>query len=351
MLVVLLLACVLMAGAVSAGDQTLTKDSEFNFIKGEYATISEAGWYRLNATGAGNISITAASGNVILNSTNGVKLTGNITISGSADVTIDGMDILVNRATLYDDGKRVSAIQVTHNTPGNIVLQNSIITFDSSVEGKKGDVIASLSAMNGLKVVNNKFWNVPGHALRVHGLQDGQSMEICGNTVTLNPDEDVSVPTVIEPQGTGRALIKVWQDDTTYGVTYTVNDNVVKSLNSSRNVTIMRIDKPTHMPEKITLTMINNTLDDSLSSPYLYGGSIYAYQLGTLYLNVSHSDPTPVLVPGLNQSDDLWIDDATQTPASVTTKTASATTTKAPAPVAGLLFGLLAAGVLLRRRE
>jgi uncharacterized repeat protein (TIGR02543 family) len=41
----------------------------------------------------------------------------------------------------------------------------------------------------------------------------------------------------------------------------------------------------------------------------------------------------------------------TAEPAPVTTETVPAATTKAPVPAAGLLFGLLAAGVLLRRRE
>ena len=279
-LVVLLLACVLMAGAVSAGSQSLTKDSGFNFTKGEYATISEAGWYKLNATGAGNISITATSGNVILNSTSGIKLTGNITISGSANVTIDGMDIIVNNSTLYESGKRVSAIRVTATTPGCLVLQCSNITFDSSVNSKKGDVIVSNHALNESKVINNTIWNVPGHALRIHGLQGGKSMEVDDNTVTVNPDEKIAGKD-------GRALLKIWSDTISSDTTYTVYDNVVTKVSGAQNDSLLVRADDIKSPSYIKITMYNNSLDNSGGNSYAYLYIFFTPFMG--WGNVSHN--------------------------------------------------------------
>ncbi len=308
-LVVLLLACTLMAGAVSAVDKT-----EFNqtsFQDGTY-TINGAGTYVLNETAVGHIKITASNVDVILNSTSGVKLTGNITISNSANVTIDGMDITVNSSMQYDTN-RVSAIRVTATTPGCIVLKNSNITFDKSVDGKKGYVIVSGFALAGSEVTNNKFSNVPGHVLSIHGLQDGKSMTVSGNTVTMNPDEDIRPEP--DAQGTGRALLKVWHGYTlNSGVTYIVKDNVVSVVNGNNNKTnVVRVDKATTNPDKVTVKMTNNSLDGDTCSPYLYGGSIYGYQLGTLYINESATSNVQILAPGLNQTGVVWSGDVSAT--------------------------------------
>jgi len=320
MLIALLLVCVLMAGAVSANGpyQYLTPNSEFHImVESREAVIESPGWYTLNENSAGTIEINADSGDVILKSAKGVKFTGNIVISGSAKVIIDGMDIIVKDRPRHS-GRPVYAINILSRSPGDLVLQHSNITFNSSMNGKRGCVIHARDTIRNSKVTNNKFLNVPGDALMLsYGLMGGTSMEVRGNTVTMNPYKKMT-------DTDGCALLNVagsaWPDSDT---TYTVCDNVVTKVPDAQNDFLLvhtggnKMNGLVH----IKITIYNNSLGGEKNNrDRLYNGVSHD-KLGALHINENIT--TSVL------------------PTSVQT----------PAPVLGGFLGLLATGVLLRGRE
>lgn len=166
------------------------------------------------------------------------------------------------------------------------------------MNSKKGDVIVSNHALNESKVINNKIWNVPGHALRIHGLQGGKSREIGGNTVMVNPDEKIAGKD-------GRALLKIWSDVVSSDTTYTVYDNVVTKVSGAQNDSLLVRADDIKSPSYIKITMYNNSLDKSGGNNWsrMYGGTVYGYQLGALYINEIKDSNVQILVPSLNQPD------------------------------------------------
>ena len=308
-LAVLLLTCVLMAGAVSASGQEI----EFNqssFKGGTFTINSDSdGTYVLNYTATGNITIDARGYNVTLKAKDGVTLNGGINITSAQSVTIDGMHI---NSTFISEDDRNLAIALPDDSSIKLCLMNNTIDFAASDAPKGSSVIVtSLQPLsNGSAIINNTIFNVTAHVLNIRGVDDDGTLIVRGNTVTMDPDEPIGPG---DTQGKGRALLKLFHESgPSSGVTYIVADNVVKiSPDNSNNATVVRVDKNTDIPDKITVTMYNNTYKGNSASPYLYGGTIYAHELGELNIIVSETDRTRILVPGLNQTGVTWGGDAT----------------------------------------
>ena len=294
-LAVLLLTCVLMAGAVSA-------DEEIEF-EGGTCTIHDEGTYVLNEEATGNITIDAAGKNVTLTAKEGATLNGGIRITAAKNVTIEGMHI---NSTLISDDRRNLAI-ILPSTSIKLCLKNNIIEFAASGAESGSSVIATGVALSDESaIINNTILGVTAHVLNTRGVADDGTLTVQGNTVTMSPDEPIGLGE--EKQGTGRALLKLFHGSGPNSeVNYIVADNVVTvSSDENYNATVVRVDKETLNPGKINVTMYNNTYNDNPASPYLYGGSIYGYSLGGLNITVSKTDETRILVPGLNQTGVVW---------------------------------------------
>ena len=298
-LAVLLLTCVLMAGAVSASDQEI----EF---QGDTCTIDSAGTYVLNKAATGNITIEVADGDVTLKAKEGATLKGGIRITAAENVTIEGMHI---NSTLISDDRRNLAIEIAlpHGSPIKLCLENNTIEFAAS-DAEGGSSVISTSwwpLSDGSAIINNTISGVTAHVLNTAGVEAGGKLTVQGNTVTMDPDEEID-PSA-NAQGDGRALLKLFHPSLSSEVEYIVADNVVKLLSDdSYDATVVRVDEDTDTPGKITVTMYNNTYNEDPASPYLYGGTIYGYRLGELSITVSKADEPRILVPGLNQTGVVW---------------------------------------------
>ena len=238
--------------------------------------------FRSNDTAVGNISITVSSADVIVKSVNNAKLTGNVTISGAlTSVTIQGMDITVNASMKYS-ADRVAAVRYTASSGSpKIVLAGNTFTFDPDVKaaGLKSYVFTGegKTIATGSTFSNNIIIGVTGHALVFKGVADGGTVTVSGNTVTMNPDEDIAAPSDSDASGTGRALLKVWHSSTpSNGVTYIVKDNTVSITSGNTYKTnVVRVDATADdAAGKIKVFMTNNRYEGAVASPYLYGGSL-----------------------------------------------------------------------------
>ena len=310
-LAVLLLTCVLMAGAVSASGE-VTEFNESSF-KGDTYTISKEGTYVLNNSATGNIKIEIkadADGDVILKAINGATFTGGIQITAAKSVPVTVKDMHIKSTLISGSGSDARNLAITLSGASiQLCLENNTIEFAASddVAKKRSSVISTtIPLSDGSEISNNTISGVTAHVLNTAGVVDGGMLTVRGNTVTMNPNEPIGSNE--EKQGTGRALLKLFHPDALNSkVTYIVTDNVVKLLSDeSYDATVVRVDKETDTPKMITVTMYNNTYNGSSASPYLYGGSIYGYELGGLNITVSKTDETRILVPGLNQTGVVW---------------------------------------------
>ena len=314
-LAVLLLTCVLMAGAVSASGEAISQ-SDFDNPENTY-TIEGGGTYVLNGEATGNITIDVDDGgDVTLKAINGATLNGGIRITAAENVTIKDMHInstLISESDPSDSEARNLAI-ILPGTSIKLCLENNTIEFAASDVAKKGSSVISTGQplLGGSEIINNNITGVTAHVLNTAGVADEGTLTVQGNKVTMNPDENIGSNG--EKQGTGRALLKLYHPSyhpLNVGVKYIVADNVVTvSSDENYNATVVRVDKNTPNPDKITVTMYNNTYNEDPASPYLYGGSIYGYSLGELSITVSDADGPRILVPGLNQTGVVWSDGA-----------------------------------------
>ena len=307
-LAVLLLTCVLMAGAVSA-DSTVTEFNQSDFQEDSTYTISSGGTYVLNEMATGNITINVAEGDVNLTAKNDATLKGGIHITAAQSVTIEDMHI--NSTLISGSGldARNLAITLPSDSSSSIklCLKNNIIEFAASDVAKGSSVISTAKPLlDGSEIIGNTISGVTAHVLNTAGVVAGGTLTVQGNTVTMNPNEDIGSGTDV--QGSGRALLKLFHFSALNSeVKYIVTDNAVEIPSSSScNATVVRVDEITPTPEKIAVTMYNNTYKGNSASPYLYGGSIYGYRLGGLNITVSKTDNTRILVPGLNQTGVVW---------------------------------------------
>ena len=311
-LAVLLLTCVLMAGAVSASE-TVTEfnQSSFKDSGGTY-TIHSEGTYVLNNTATGNIiiDINVAEADVTLKAKEGATLKGGIQIEKAKNVTIDGMHI---NSTLISDGRNL-AIALPDDSPIKLCLMNNTIDFAAASDAVTSSVIVTSHQplSDGSAIINNTISGVTAHVLNTRGVADGGMLTVRGNTVTMSPNEEIGPSEEGNVQGKGRALLKLFHGSGPNSkVNYIVADNDVKILDGSYDATVVRVDETTSNPGEITVTMYNNTYNEDPASPYLYGGTIYAHELGELNITVSETDGTRILVPGLNQTGVTWGGDAT----------------------------------------
>ena len=298
-LAVLLLTCVLMAGAVSASDEEI----EF---QGDTCTINSAGTYVLNKAATGNITIEVADGDVTLKAINGATLNGGIEIKAAKNVTIKDMHI---NSTLISDDRRNLAIDLSSAPSIKLCLENNTIDFAASDVAKSSVISTQNSLSGGSAIINNTIFNVTAHVLNTAGVEAGGKLTVQGNTVTMDPDEEID-PSA-NAQGDGRALLKLFHPSLSSEVEYIVADNVVKLLSDdSYDATVVRVDQNTGNPDMIKITMYNNTYESSKTSSFLYGGTIYGYQLGKLCISETQNGPC-ILTPGLNQTGVVWGGDAT----------------------------------------
>ena len=308
-LAVLLLTCVLMAGAVSASGEVEFNESNFDDIKNTYS-IENEGTYVLNDTATGNITI-GVDGDVTLTAINGATLNGGIQITAAKNVTIKDMHI--NSTLISGSGSDARNLAITlPGTSIKLCLENNTIEFAASDVAKGSSVISTGVALSdGSKIIDNTISGVTAHVLNTRGVEAGGTLTVQGNTVTMNPNEEIGSGK--DKQGDGRALLKLFHPYALNSeVKYIVRDNVVNLLSDeSHDATVVRVDKDTLDPDMITVTMYNNTYDGDSASPYLYGGSIYGYELGGLNITLSEADDTRILVPGLNQTGVMWGGDAT----------------------------------------
>ena len=302
-LAVLLLSCVLMAGAVSASDEEI----EF---QGDTCTIDRAGTYVLNKAATGNITIDVDDGgDVTLKAINGATLNGGIQIKDAKNVTIDGMHI---NSTLISKDARNLAIEIDLPSDSfiKLCLMNNTIDFAASdAEGGSSVISTQKPLSDGSAIINNTIFNVTAHVLNTAGVVDDGTLTVQGNRVTMSPDEEIGPG---DTQGKGRALLKLFHGSGPNSkVNYIVADNDVSILQGKPHATVVRVDETTSNPGRIAVTMYNNTYNEDPASPYLYGGSIDAHDLGELNIIVSETDGTRILVPGLNQTGVVWSGDAT----------------------------------------
>ena len=299
-LAVLLLTCVLMAGAVSAA----TEFNQSSFQGNTYA-ISNGGTYVLNDTAEGNITISVAKGDVILKAENDATLKGGINITAAQNVTIEGMHI--NSTLISGSGSDARNLAIILPSSSiKLCLKNNTIEFAASGVKKGSSVISTNTPLSGgSAIIGNTISGVTAHVLNTAGVVPGGTLTVQGNKVTMNPDEDIGPGTNV--QGDGRALLKLFHiSPLSSEVKYIVTDNVVEISDNSPNATVVRVDEYTYTPDKIAVTMYNNKYNGKSASPYLYGGSIYGYNLGGLNITVSETDDTRILVPGLNQTGVVW---------------------------------------------
>ena len=305
-LAVLLLTCVLMAGAVSADEIPFDQSS---FDDDNTYSIENGGIYVLNGMATGNITIDVDDGgDVTLKAINGAILKGGIEIKDAENVTIDGMHI--NSTFISGDGRNL-AIALPDDSPIKLCLMNNTIDFAAASDAVTSSVIVtSLQPLSdGSAIINNTIFNVTAHVLNIRGVDDGGTLIVRGNTVTMSPDEEIGPG---DTQGKGRALLKLFHGSGPNSkVNYIVADNDVSILQGKPHATVVRVDQNTGNPRQITVTMYNNTYNEDPASPYLYGGSIDAHDLGELNIIVSETDGTRILVPGLNQTGVVWSGDAT----------------------------------------
>ena len=311
-LAVLLLTCVLMAGAVSADEEvTQFNESDFDDSKNTY-TIESGGTYVLNETATGNITIDVKVGedDVTLKAINGATLNGGIEIKAAKNVTIKDMHI---NSTFISGDARNLAIDLSSAPSIKLCLMNNTIDFAASDVAKSSVISTQKPLLGGSEIIGNTIFNVTAHVLNTAGVVDDGTLTVQGNTVTMDPDEEIGPGTDV--QGKGRALLKLFHNPNpalSSGVTYIVADNVVTvSSDKNYNATVVRVDETTPNPNMIAVTMYNNTYNEDPASPYLYGGSIDAHDLGELNIIVSETDGTRILVPGLNQTGVVWSGDAT----------------------------------------
>ncbi|HJK54252.1 MAG TPA: hypothetical protein O0X06_03430, partial [Methanocorpusculum sp.] len=309
-LAVLLLTCVLMAGAVSATEGEVTEFDDSNFDDDGTYTICSEGTYVLNKTVTGNITIditnVAEGGDVILKAEKDAILYGGINITAANNVTVYGMHInsTLIRTSTNDDVRNVAII--VPDSGVKLVLKNNIIGFNASATeaaSKGSSVLASsVKLLDGSEISGNTITGVTAHVLNLQAVDGSGKLTVQGNTVTMNPDEEI--------QGDkGRALLKI-HPITSSDITYLVYDNVVtKAAGAQNDSLIVRVDG-TLDSDNIQITMYNNTYENSKTSSFLYGGTIYGHQLGKLRISETQDGPC-ILTPGLNQTGVEWGGDAT----------------------------------------
>ena len=299
-LAVLLLTCVLMAGAVSA-----TEFNQSNFTDNEGTTFSiiKEGTYVLNKTATGNITIDV-EGDVTLEAIDGAILNGGIEIKNANNVTVDGMHInstLIRTSTANSNDVRNVAIIVPEKGV-KLVLKNNIIGFNASATeaaSKGSSVLASsVKLLDGSEISGNTITGVTAHVLNLQAVDGSGKLTVQGNTVTMKPDEKIH-------GADGRALLKI-HPTASSDITYLVCDNVVvtKADGAQNDSLIVRVDRGTSS-DNIKITMYNNTYENSKTSSFLYGGTIYGYQLGKLRISETQNGPC-ILTPGLNQTGVVW---------------------------------------------
>ena len=303
-LAVLLLTCVLMAGAVSA-EEKVTEFNQSNFKDNEGTTfsITEEGIYTLNDTVTGNITI-SVDGDVTLTAKDKkYVLNGGINITAANSVIVDGMHInstLIRTSTANSADVRNVAI-IVPDSGVKLVLKNNIIGFNASATeaaSKGSSVLASsVKLLDGSEISGNIITGVTAHVLNLQAVDGSGKLTVQGNTVTMNPDEEIRGED-------GRALLKI-HPSVSSDITYLVYDNVVtKAAGAQYDSLIVRVDRGTS-PNNIEITMYNNTYENSKTSPFLYGGTIYGYQLGELRISETQNGPC-ILTPGLNQTGVVW---------------------------------------------
>lgn len=286
----------------------------------------------LNETATGNISITASTGDIIVKTRDNARLTGAITISTSANVTIRDMDITMNKSVEEPTGStHIISVSGSDRYHPRIILTNNIITFDDVKTAGGYTVQANTYIAGGSAFTGNTINNVSGQAISFKGVADGGTVTVRGNTVTMNPNKVMGAPGSSED---GRALLKVWYVPTqltlSNGATFIVEDNVVSIVAGNDNkVNVVRVDainsesSSSHESkhendDKIIVKRTNNTLDGDPGSSYLFGGastiyggtahaSNWAWTSGQLKeLRVNLTDDIAVLTPGLNQIGVKW---------------------------------------------
>ena len=308
-LAVLLLTCVLMAGAVSA-EEKVTEFNQSNFKENEGTTfsITEEGIYTLNDTVTGNITINADGHDVTLTAKDDATLlNGGINITAAQSVTIKDMHInstLIRTSTINSNDVRNVAI-IVPDSGVKLVLKNNIIGFNASATeaAPQGSSVlaSSVKLLDGSEISGNTITGVTAHVLNLQAVDGSGNLTVQGNTVTMNPDEEI--------QGAdGRALLKI-HPITSSEITYLVYDNVVtKAAGAQNDSLIVRVDDASDL-DNIKITMYNNTYNGSKTSPFLYGGTIYGYRLGELRISETQNGPC-ILTPGLNQTGVVWGGDA-----------------------------------------
>ena len=302
-LAVLLLTCVLMAGAVSAsGGETQFNESDFD--DDNTYSIESGGTYVLNEEATGNIRINAAGDDVTLTAINNAILKGGIQITAAKNVTIKDMRI---KSTFISGDARNLAIDLSSAPSIKLCLENNTIDFAASDVAKSSVISTQNSLSGGSAIINNTIFNVTAHVLNTAGVEAGGTLTVQGNTVTMKPNEEIGPSEEGNVQGKGRALLKLFHPYALNSeVKYIVTDNVVTVPPGNPHATVVRVDKNTLDPDMITVTMYNNTYNEDPASPYLYGGTIYGYSLKELSITVSKADEPRILVPGLNQTGVVW---------------------------------------------
>lgn len=125
--------------------------------------------YVLNETATGNISITASTGDIIVKTRDNARLTGAITISTSANVTIRDMDITMNKSVEEPTGStHIISVSGSDRYHPRIILTNNIITFDDVKTAGGYTVQANTYIAGGSAFTGNTINNVsgPGHKLQ-----------------------------------------------------------------------------------------------------------------------------------------------------------------------------------------
>ena len=314
-LAVLLLTCVLMAGAVSAETTTENEFNQSNFTTNDKPAgitiynITTGGTYILNQSVNGNISITAPNSNIILTSKNNAALTGLIVIHAAKSVTIENMKIILTNdlswAPWSNSGHahRIPAVSYDgYGQPIKIIMKNNVID-SSAVSGSASNSKLRDSNMfkshgpellDGSEFSGNTVINTTGNVINLVGIENDSTLIVKDNIVSMNPIEDNNY-----------ALVKSYDNDKTpvSNITYIIENNSVKvqGINQSK---IMKIDQTATGYKSVTVTLTANTYNEDMMSVNVYGGDLSSADIGTFH--VKQDEDTVLLIPNLAQTDVTW---------------------------------------------
>ena len=167
-LAVLLLTCVLMAGAVSAME---FNQSNFTDNGGTTFSITEEGTYTLNDTVTGNITISVDGDVTLMAKDKKYVLNGGINITAANNVTIKNMHInsTLIRTANSNDVRNVAII--VPDSGVKLVLKNNIIGFNASATeaaSKGSSVLASsVKLLDGYEIAETPMTGAPSDILNL----------------------------------------------------------------------------------------------------------------------------------------------------------------------------------------